>query len=215
MSDLVNLKMLKELKRLHKKSGSESDGNGMDGKSKGFKKLHQLRKRLAKRPLVVCRRFRTRVKEQLSITDPRQPWKYTDFAKKHRATFGKMKGLWRVFHLLCEILDALDPGNVREVDWATALTVQSLKALLQVAYDKAAWTTAALLLPVPDPMGRSEFGGDESELEAIYDYRKAVTSLKKQREGTEQAEEGESPKEGSEADGQKKKKGGKNVPKKE
>lgn len=54
-----------------------------------------------------------------------------------------------------------------------------------MAFDGGSWVTAALLLPVPDPMGRAEFGGDEDELEAIYAYRKALTALRKQKEGAE------------------------------
>ena len=178
VNTMLQLQMLKELKKLRKKGSSGSDAGG--GKCKGFRGLHRMRARMRKYPLKIVRRYRCKVKEHLGITDPRMPWKYTDWAKRHRSSFGRMKGLWRVFHVLCEILDALDPANARQVNWATALTVQGLKALLQVAFDGGTWATACLLLPIPDPMGKSEFGGDEEELEAIYDQRKALTALKKQ-----------------------------------
>ena len=125
------------------------------------------------------KRYRSRVKEHLGVVDRRTPWRYVDWAKRHRGTFGRMKGLWRVFHILCEMLDMLDPANIRNVDGASALCVQSLKALLQVALDRGSWLTASLLLSVPEPMGRTEFGGDEDELEWIYDYRKALTAMRK------------------------------------
>ena len=96
--------MLAELIRLPKKSDSESGGIALEEKSRGFEKLQLMTRGLGKKPLLVCNKLCALARAQLSIADPRQLWKDMDFAKKHRVTFGKMKGRWRMFTLRGKIL---------------------------------------------------------------------------------------------------------------
>ena len=118
----------------------------------------------------------------LGVTDARQVWSWRDLARKLLPVFGKLRGLWRCYYLLTEILTAHDAG---EHDIVGALVVQGLKSLHQVALDHGGWENAQLLLPYPDPLGRLEFGGEEGELEAIHKYRKSTKELKARHNTTE------------------------------
>ncbi len=53
-----------------------------------------------------------------------------------------------------------------------------MKALQQVALVIGAWTTAAMLLPTRDPLGREQFGGEERELAAVHRYQKGARDLR-------------------------------------
>ena len=61
---------------------------------------------------------------------------------------------------------------------ATAYTVQASKAVLQASLDGGSWESASLLWPFPDPLGGPEFGGQESEMQAVLAYRRALTELR-------------------------------------
>ena len=74
---------------------------------------------------------------------------------------------------------------------AAGHTVQVCKALLQAALDGGSWATAAHLMPTPDPLERSEFGGDEFELQAIHLHRKALQELRQKQGGKKDTEDGE------------------------
>ena len=56
--------------------------------------------------------------------------------------------------------------------------VQIIKCPHQVALDHGDWSTGQWLLPIPDPSGRSEFGGDEDELKWIHNYKKSLKDLR-------------------------------------
>lgn len=62
-----------------------------------------------------------------------------------------------------------------------ACLVQLLKAVHQVSLDNGSWMDASLLLPVPDPIFKVEFGAEEEELEGIAAHREALAKLKKAR----------------------------------
>eukprot|EP00973_Karenia_brevis_P045700 6328350-Karenia_brevis.AAC.1 len=68
------------------------------------------------------------------------------------ATFGKMRGLWKVMNGCCEVLTLLES---QQYQLATAYQVQLIKCLLQVALGHGDWSTAQLLLPWPDATARA------------------------------------------------------------
>ena len=115
---------------------------------------------------------------ELNITDVRQYWAYRDLAKAWKYKFGKMQGLWRCLHLLCELMDMFEALETQEMAPLGALLVQAIKCLHQVGIDHGDWSTAQWLLPIPDPSGRSEFGGDEDELTWIHAYKKSIKELR-------------------------------------
>ena len=180
LGTLINMEILKTLRGMQKKKGGSSDGDS-DGEknNQAFSGILSMRRRLKKKPRKVLRRFRSKVKDELGIMNEQMVWSYRDYAKLHRNTFGKMKGLWRMLHLLCETLELLDPEAATYApEEGTALVAQSIKALIQVGLDGGDWTSASLLLPCPNPSGRTEFGGEESEMAAVHKYRKALKELK-------------------------------------
>eukprot|EP00973_Karenia_brevis_P066737 9278367-Karenia_brevis.AAC.1 len=138
------------------KSESSSDSEIEDkSASRGLNGVHRLRRQVRKHPEEICREFKQRVMRDLSVRTEQQPWCYGDWAKKNLAVLGKMKGLWRDYHGMCEILDELEHGDVTI---ARASLVQLIKSNLQVALDHGGWDNAQLLLPWPDPLARAEFG---------------------------------------------------------
>lgn len=127
----------------------------------------------------VLKGFRPRVKQDIGVATAQQVWCYKDVAKLHRQTFGKLKGLWRVYHVMMEVLQVLNPeSSTYSMEIGTELLAQVSKTLLQVMLDNGDWTSASLLLPVPKFSGRAEFGGEELEMAAAHKYPKAVRKLK-------------------------------------
>ena len=59
-----------------------------------------------------------------------------------------------------------------------ALATQACKAVHQVALDQGKWSTATLLLPLEDPLGRDDFAGEEAEMKDVHAYRKALDELR-------------------------------------
>ncbi len=57
------------------------------------------------------------------------------------------------------------------------MMVQLCKVVLQVGMDNGGWDVAALLWPMPDPLGSEEWAGDLEEMQAAYRWRKAMTEL--------------------------------------
>ena len=57
--------------------------------------------------------------------------------------------------------------------------IQVLKAIHQATVDGGDWRTAALLVPLPDPCGRAEYGASMEELELVAAYRKSIYELGK------------------------------------
>eukprot|EP00973_Karenia_brevis_P008451 1142838-Karenia_brevis.AAC.1 len=73
-----------------------------------------------------------------------------EWVKRQLPIFGKMRGFWKSFYGLTEILEMMDEGRFAE---AQAATCQQLKCLVQVGLDKGTWENGQLLLPWPDPLG--------------------------------------------------------------
>ena len=91
-----------------------------------------------------------------------------------------MVGLWRTLFALAHILDSIKEGTAEH---ASAEVVQNMKALLQVALDRGSWDNAALLIPTPDPLARPAFGGEESELQSVQSFPKALRDLQSGHQG--------------------------------
>jgi len=181
---LIQLEILKLLKGSKKKkdtadSSSESDSSDTlssdKNKGKGFKGVRKLRRRYHRHPRKLINSYVIRAKDMIGVHHKDQRWGFRDLSAKLKRTFGKMNGLWRCHLILQEIIQLqLADDHIH----ATALTCQLSKALHQVAVDHGNWETALLLIPLPDAVGDTPFGGDEEELESIHAYMKSLRELK-------------------------------------
>jgi len=109
-----------------------------------------------------------------SLSD-RQYWKPSDYSDRLLSRFGRLRGLWRCHRMVSEILEASLGGRHAET---TALLCQFLKTLHQVALDKGGWETALLLWVSEDTLGAEAFGGEETEMQQIHLYQKALKELR-------------------------------------
>ena len=128
-----------------------------------------------KAPRRTTARYVRRVVRLLGVRSQAQYWALRDMSQRLRPRFGQMLGLWRCHFLLSEVAQF---GLENRPDHATALAIQGCKALHQVAIDKGSWENAIHLLPLDDPLGADDFGGDEVELSDTHAYRKATEELK-------------------------------------
>jgi len=180
---LIQMKMLKLLQKSKGKrdsadssSGSSSESLSNDKlKGKGFKGVRKLRRRYHRHPRRLINSYVIRSKEIIGVHHKDQRWGFRDLSMRIKRNFGKMTGLWRCHLILQEIIQLqMADDHVH----ATALTCQLSKALHQVAVDHGNWETALLLIPLPDAIGDTPFGGDEEELESIHAYMKSLRELK-------------------------------------
>ena len=182
MDRLIQLEMLKLLAKGKKtKVDSSTDSDSSDTLSsdklrgKGFKGVRKLRRRYHRHPRKLINSYVVRAKEIIGVHHRDQRWGFRDLSAKIKRTFGKMNGLWRCHLILQEVIQLqLADDHVH----ATALTCQLSKAIHQVAVDHGNWETALLLIPLPDAVGDTPFGGDEDELESIHAYMKSLRELK-------------------------------------
>jgi hypothetical protein len=180
INTLVQLEMLKVLKRMQSKRGSDSEGDsGGEGaqplRRSGTESLTRQRRQLRKNPGNVISKHVAAMKEKLGATDARMVWCPTEYSRRLLPRFGRYKGMWRIHHMVSEILTEL---LAQKFDLATAMTCQLHKVLLQHAIDGGDWASATLLWGSPDPLGTEDFGGDYAEMEAVHRYRKALADLK-------------------------------------
>jgi len=56
--------------------------------------------------------------------------------------------------------------------------IQIHKAVLQTAIDGNKWHTSGLLVPYPDMLKKTEFGGTYEELSQIASYQRAIADLR-------------------------------------
>jgi hypothetical protein len=179
-SQLINVEMLRALRRVGKRgesSGDDSNGDGETDPERGskFKGVAKLRKRFKNKPKVIVQEYLDKVQDQLGVVHGSQFWQLKDFSKKVLVQFGKMKGLWRTHHAMSEALQHLVENRPEH---AAAHLALCLQAVHQVALDQGDWGNASLLIPSEDPLARPTFGAGERELESIYAYRKALRELK-------------------------------------
>ena len=106
--------------------------------------------------------------------DPRIPWRLPDYSKRIQSSFGKLRGLWRCHWLMSECLEEASRGHHDRVG---AWLAQGCKALHQALLA----STAALLLPLQDPLASEERAGDPQELVAALGFQTAFSVVKKLR----------------------------------
>jgi hypothetical protein len=177
-----DLDKMTELIRLIKGRGQEGDSDdedpGQNQSSRGLKGIHRMRQDLYKFPDKITDKYVNHVKEQLGITDPRQFWRMRDWSTRHSARFQRMRGMYRVYVMIGDILDHATHGRHAI---SSALLCQAHKAILQMALDGGGWESARLLWPAPpetEVNEAAEFGGSEQEMQKVQQYRKAVSDLK-------------------------------------
>ncbi len=185
--NMVNLEMIKALRKMSRGRGAESSSEeeGEKNRSLGFEGVHRLRRRVLTRPKKVLEEYVCDVKDRLGITSDQQIFHLRDWSKRVRSRFGRLRGLWRCHNMLSEILQRQITG---EHQIASAMVVQMQKVLVQVSVDMGNWDTAQLLWPLADMEETIAFGGGESEMRAAHRYKKALAELKgtgkKKAEGT-------------------------------
>lgn len=185
MIQLAMLKLLKEFgKEKKKKKTSSSSGSGdsssgnelqLEGKKGGsFKGVKRLRIRFKKHPKRFTRNYVQMLKEALGVDGTNLPWRVRDINAKLRAIFGRLRGLHRCHGIFCEVLQL---QLSEHHDHATALVVQALKCLHQVAVDNGSWTAAEMFLPVGETVDRATWSGEIDEMQAIHSFLKGTKEL--------------------------------------
>ena len=195
VQQLINLEMLRTLKKLqrHTDTGSDSDSDDKGQKGKDFAGIMRGRKRFQKRPLPIVQGYIDRVIGDLGVTSTQQHWELKEFSTKISPQFGRMKGLWRTHHAVSELVQFLVQGDVQH---ATAFGVLLLQAIHQTALDGGSWDNAIHILPTADPLGRPCFGADETTLLEVHRYRKALKELRGQQPQRKEGEDGEEQQDG-------------------
>jgi hypothetical protein len=180
---MLQYQMMQELtsksrgRSAHAGSDSEEEGEldmDHDRTSKGFRGVSAMRKKFRNDPASICKDYRKLAKRVLGISDSKQAWSYKDLSKKFLKTFGRMKGLWRAYAGLQQIIQLHEDGHAQH---AHAYACQLSKTLHQVAIDQGGWDSAIHYLPEQDALGEPAWAGEESELAAIQSYRKSLREL--------------------------------------
>jgi len=179
MSMLINLQMLKMLKRMNN-GGDSSDSDGLEGqgysgKASGFSDIIKMRKEIVKKPERSVKAYNKMVKEGLGVFDERQYWSHAQWALRQRPRFKQMLGLWCSYYGYAHLLDTsqANGGNPR----LEAEIAAQLRTLLQVATDRGGWDNALLLTPYADPLHSQAFGGEDCQMEAVAKFQKAQKEL--------------------------------------
>ena len=167
---------LAELVRLLK-AGKEDDvfGEKESSGTKGLAAVHRMRAEVKKNPDKVVSQYLEEVKQQLGVTNPQQYWHLRDWTRRNASRFGRMRALLRIHYYLSEVIGCILEGQTA---YGVALAVQAQKAILQTALDQGSWDASALIWPMPDPIGAVEFAASESEMQAVYAYKKALGELR-------------------------------------
>mmetsp|Transcript_40219 Transcript_40219/g.62827 ORF Transcript_40219/g.62827 Transcript_40219/m.62827 type:complete len:354 (-) Transcript_40219:7-1068(-) len=185
VQSLIAMEMLRQLKALRQKKGSDSDSDGdEDGlKISKFGKLHKMHESHRKKTWKNVRQFRAMVKNRLGFVEG-QVWRYRMWGLTLKPTFGKMTGFFKVFESLFDVLETLDNETAMSEpqQQAASQVVQLLKTMLQVAIDRGSWENGQYLLHSQEAPGQQPlFGGTEGALERIYAYRKGLLDLKSRK----------------------------------
>ena len=184
VDQLVQLEILKTLKSMQKPQkkdsvDSDSEAEG-DGSSSKFKQLGKLHAQHRKNPKANVLQYREWAMKMLGAREG-VPWRYQHVGHKVKIQFGKMRGLYRVYEELLNILETMESG--KNVNWKAASDiVQLLKAIHQCALDRGEWSVACHLLESGDILSQPSFGATERELECIQSYRKGLRDLKDKKQ---------------------------------
>ena len=182
---LIQMEIVKALKRMQAREESDGDedlgdvwgssAGAASGKPKAFEGVHQMRRAFQKNPKRLTKDYLIWSCELLGVVGNQQ-WALRDVPKKVPPQFGKMKGLWRAYHMMHEALQLSLHGSPEHTQ---AYLVQASKAIYQTALDQGDWANAVLLVPTPDPLARPDFGGTPQELQKVHQYRKALAELRR------------------------------------
>ena len=162
-------------------SSEESDSDGLDMRDKGMKavtSLHQLQRRIERRPKQIYQEFEREITEDLGIVAG-QAWTLKDYLR--RQPWGKFKGIYRCAVMDAQVYEYLRAGNSEA---ATAQLCQNLKAKIQSVLQQGDWGAAWLLTGLPDPLLKREFGGTKTELAVITNYMDSLSKLRKRMKET-------------------------------
>ena len=183
VSTMLQYQMMQQLtssRRRGAREGSDSEDEAgdldmdHDRAAKGFRGVSAMRKKFRTDPQSICKEYRKQTKRVLGISHSKQVWSYKDLSKKYLKTFGRMKGLWRAYAGLQQIIQLQEDGHG---DHAHAYACQLSKTLHQVAIDQGGWDSAIHYLPEQDALGDLAWAGGEGELAAIHSYRKSLREL--------------------------------------
>ena len=141
-----------------------------------FGGVEKMRKKLRGHPEVAIKEWIRHVREELGAIRRSSAWKMTDYTWHIHGDFGSASGLFRSHYYVSHALHtALVDGNV---PLALGELIQLLKALHQAALDSGRWRTACHMCILPDPLGRQEFGGSQTEMQTISTYQAALGKLR-------------------------------------
>ena len=156
-------------------SSSSRSHRGL-GVTRKFRGVARIRRRCRHHPGRVVREFLHSARLELGVTSRRQHFHLRDLTVRNQPRFsqsiGLMKVHWYVGHVLQDMLICRRPKR------AVAALIQLHKAVLQTAIDSNKWHTSGLLLPYPDILKKTEFGGSYEELSQIATYQRAIADLK-------------------------------------
>jgi hypothetical protein len=192
LSALIQLETLKLLQKMsgrrgeEESEGEEPGGPGGDpslvgalggtGNVRGFDGTTRLRRDFELRPSKLIREYVGMAMVACRATDLQRAFHLTDYNREIQASFHRAKGMLRIHYTLQHVLHLICFQS--KTAQATALCCQLSKAIFQSVLDGGQWHTAALLLPITDPIAKIEFGGTFAELQGAASYRKAMAEMK-------------------------------------
>ena len=169
----------KERRRDRDASSSSSGGSDAARAGRGhrigqaFLDLERIRKKIAKTPRKVTRRFERKIKRELGIV-PGMPWRVVQWILAWR--WGKHRTLMR-----CAVMDAAayEHGARGDLDMCLAQLAQNMKCKQQAALAGGQWNPAWLLCGLEDPISVGKFAGDGDEMAVLGSYVAAESELAK------------------------------------
>ena len=123
--------------------------------SKAFRGVARIRSLYEKDPSVLVREYVQLAQDHCRYTQGRKVWHLADYTDKIKPAFWRNRGMWRVHHYLSNAINLMAFEN--RPDKALALLCQLSKGVRQSVIDSNSWHSAALMIPIPDPMGKVEF----------------------------------------------------------
>ena len=200
IQDVIQMELLKELRRGKGKKGSsdeDEDGNEelrtlkVSGVAKAIRNFESLKSETLLRPQKVIEDWLKRALEDLGVEEEDaaagQPVNILDHHKK--VGFGKQRLLHRTYVQDLHVLRMLLKGNPLQ---AAAQLCRNLESKHQCCLDDGNWRSAWLLTCQPDPLEKRRFGGGARSLEIIAGYQMALDKVQKTSATSPQEEGGAS-----------------------
>ena len=148
-------------------------GSGLGSTGKSLRKLHRQQQRVMEQPAAVVQEYWNELCERTGA-EPEDVFRVYHYTAK--VNWGRFKGLQRVHFHVSHILDRLLHDRP---DQAAAYAAQLCRAVHQVVLDGGGWDSASLLLPKTDPLQKTLFGGSQTEMEIVANYRDTLKKLEK------------------------------------